>query len=219
MDEARRELGNINRQTNTLSDELGELLKKFDEQDDQKFKQEKHVIRRDLQILKGKLKGIAANYEPDPDVADPTDPNITGKPRSATENHQTGSGGEKENKLMGKTEQDSGVPQNSDAPKPDPKSSNDPTVGTTAHDAGPDAGKDNFGKTDQEKKNQEEPAKPWARQSDPANPVNLGRENEFDPINKDVVENNLKDGGGGQPGASGQGVSTVDPTNNPFHQK
>lgn len=200
MDEHRRELGNINRQSNTLADELDDLLKKFDEGDDQKFKQNKYGIRQQLQILKGKLKGMAANYEPDPDVADPTDSNITGKPRGG-DNSGDKNDRSKEEKLLGE--------QQLQATKIENK-------------ARGDEGKNLALATDQEKKNQPAPdaIKPWERQSDPANPANLGRENEFDPINKDVVETNLKQSGAEQPGASGQpGVSTVDPTNNPFHQK
>jgi hypothetical protein len=202
MEEERRELGNINRQSDQMADELGDVIKKFDEQDDQKFKRNKQEIRQHLQILKGKLKGMASNYEPDPESADPTDPNITGKPRDAKPADEKS----KEEKLLG--EQREQQEQQLKATQAENK-------------ARGDEGKNQALATDQEKKNQPAPdaTRPWERPTDPANPANLGRENEFDPTNKDVVENNLKEAGGNLPGASGQGASTADPTNNPFHQK
>jgi hypothetical protein len=200
MEEERRELGNINRQTDTMADELGDFIKLLDEQDDQKFRQNKPRIRQHLQILKGKLKGIASQYEPDPESADPTDSNITGKPRDAQSRGSKEDDKTKEERLLGEQQLKATQDENK---------------------ARGDEGKNTALATDQEKKNQPAPdaTRPWERASDPANPANLGRENEFDPTNKDVVENNLKEGGGNQPGASGQGVSTNDASNNPFHQK
>lgn len=151
MDETRRELGNINRQSNVMADELGEFIKMFDEGDDQKFKQNKQQIRQHLQILKGKLKGMASSYEPDPDVADPTDPNITGRSRDGKDKDDKS----KEEKLLGEQQLRATQAENK---------------------ARGDEGKNLALATDQEKKNQPAPdaaGRPWDRTTDPANPANL----------------------------------------------
>ena len=76
--EYKRELGNVNRQSNTLADEMDLLLDRLDKADSA---DRRTALRRDLEIVKGKLKGFAHSYEPDPDAPDPNDPNITGASR------------------------------------------------------------------------------------------------------------------------------------------
>lgn len=73
MDQLRRELGNVNRDTNTLASDVDKILKKLDNP------KKADEVKTELGIIKGKLEGLAASFEPDPDVADPNDPNVTGK--------------------------------------------------------------------------------------------------------------------------------------------
>lgn len=74
----KRELGNINRQSNTVADDLKLILDRLDKADSA---DRRGAVRRDLEIVQGKLKGFAHSYEPDPEAPDPNDPNITGASR------------------------------------------------------------------------------------------------------------------------------------------
>lgn len=75
MNKHERELGDINRHTSGLANDVEQLIKKLDDPN------KKDDLKRELSILKGKLEGVAGNYEPDPEAPDPTDPNVTGKSR------------------------------------------------------------------------------------------------------------------------------------------
>lgn len=73
MDQYQRELGDINRHSDGLAEDVEQTIKKLD--DDTK----KDEVKRELRTLVGKLKGIAGTHKPDPNAPDPTDPNVTGK--------------------------------------------------------------------------------------------------------------------------------------------
>lgn len=106
MSDERRELGNINRQTSALADELDITIENLDKDD------KKAEVKQDLSILAGKLRGLASNFEPDPEAVDPYDRNVTGKDREEVLAAKRGES--KEEKLTG---QDISI-QPEDANKP-----------------------------------------------------------------------------------------------------
>lgn len=75
MDQYQRELGDINRHSDGLAADLEETIKKLD------APTQRDEVKRELKTLVGKLRGIAGSHKPDPNAVDPTDPNVTGKPR------------------------------------------------------------------------------------------------------------------------------------------
>lgn len=78
QEELLTELGEINRTTDELALDVQDMITKMGQAEDPAQKEE---IKAQLVALKGKLQGIAAQHEPNPAVADPTDPNVTGKAR------------------------------------------------------------------------------------------------------------------------------------------